>query len=85
MKKELNTTFIYILSITGLLCCCFGGLGFLLSGPAYLVAHNRVKNASENPDNYEGNINAMNTRRLHLVVKLITWKFESSRAHFVIY
>mgnify|MGYP000951890547 CR=1 FL=1 len=56
MKKELNTTFIYILSITGLLCCCFGGLGFLLSGPAYLVAHNKVKDATQNPDNYEGNI-----------------------------
>ena len=49
MKKQLNTTLIYVLSILGLLCCCFGGLGFLLSGPAYLMAHNKVKDASENP------------------------------------
>ena len=71
MKKQLNTTLIYVLSISGLLCCCFGGLGFLLSGPAYLVAHNRVKNASENPDNYEGNINAMNTAKTIALVILI--------------
>jgi len=25
MKKQLNTTLIYVLSIFGLLCCCFGG------------------------------------------------------------
>ena len=71
MKKELNTTFIYILSITGLLCCCFGGLGFLVSGPAYLVAHNKVKDATQNPDNYEGNINAMNTAKTIALVILI--------------
>ena len=37
MKKQLNTTLTYALSIIGLLCCCFGGLGFLLSGPAFLI------------------------------------------------
>ena len=71
MKKQLNTTFIYVLSIIGLLCCCFGGLGFLLSGPAYLVAHNKVKDATQNPDDYEGNINAMNTAKTIALVILI--------------
>ena len=71
MKKQLNTTLIYVLSIIGLLCCCFGGLGFLLSGPAYLIAHNKVKDASQNPDNYEGNINAMNTSKTVALVALI--------------
>lgn len=71
MKKQLNTTLIYILSITGLLCCCFGGLGFLLSGPAFLVAHNKVKDATENPEIYEGNINAMNTAKTIALVILI--------------
>ena len=71
MKKQLNTTLIYILSITGLLCCCFGGLGFLLSGTAFLVAYNKVKDATENPENYEGNINAMNTAKTIALVILI--------------
>ena len=71
MKKQLNTTLIYILSITGLLCCCFGGLGFLMSGPAYLIANKKVKDASENPDNYEGNINAMNTAKTIALIILI--------------
>ncbi|MDA9056404.1 CCC motif membrane protein [Flavobacteriaceae bacterium] len=71
MKKQLNTTLIYVLSIFGFLCCCFGGLGFLLSGPAYLVAHNKVKDASENPDDFEGDINAMNTAKIIALVSLI--------------
>lgn len=71
MKKQLNTTLTYVLSIIGLLCCCFGGLGFLLSGPAYFIAHNKVKDATENPDNYEGNINAMNTAKTIALVVLV--------------
>lgn len=71
MKKSLNTTLIYILSILGLLCCCFGGLGFLLSGPAYLMANKKLKNAQLNPDDYEGNINAMETAKTVALVVLI--------------
>ena len=71
MKKQLNTTLIYVLSIFGFLCCCIFGLGFLLSGPAYLVAHNKVKDASENPDEYEGDLNAMNTAKIIALVSLI--------------
>ncbi len=71
MKKQLNTTLIYVLSIIGLLCCCFGGLGFLLSAPAFMIAHNKVKDATENPDAYEGNLNAMNTAKIVALVALI--------------
>mgnify|MGYP001017841537 CR=1 FL=1 len=71
MKKQLNTSLTYVLSIFGLLCCCFGGLGFLLSGPAYLMAHNKIKDATENPDDFEGNLNAMNTAKTIALVILI--------------
>lgn len=71
MKKSLNTTLIYILSILGLLCCCFGGLGFLLSGPAYLMANKKLKDAQLNPEDYEGNINAMETAKTVALVVLI--------------
>jgi hypothetical protein len=71
MKKQLNTTIIYVLSIVGLLCCCFGGLGFLMSGPAYLIANKKVRDASENPDDYDGNLNAMNTAKIVALVSLI--------------
>ena len=71
MKKQLNTTLIYVLSIFGLLCCCFGGLGFLVSGPAYLIANKKIKSAIENPDDYEGNINAMNTAKTISLIILI--------------
>jgi len=71
MKKSLNTTLVYILSIIGLLCCCFGGLGFLLSGPAYLMANKKLKDAQLNPDDYEGNINAMETAKTVALIVLI--------------
>ncbi len=72
MKKNLNTTLIYVLSILGLLCCCLGGIGLFLAGPAYFMASNKVKDAQLNPDNYEGDINAMNTSRtVALVITII--------------
>lgn len=71
MKKSLNTTLVYILSIIGLLCCCFWGLGVLFSGPAYLTANKKLKDAQLNPDDYEGNINAMKTAKTVALVILI--------------
>lgn len=71
MKKQLNTTLTYILSIIGLLCCCFGGLGFLLSGPAFLIANNKLKDATQNPDDYEGSFKAMNTAKIIALIILI--------------
>ncbi len=71
MKKTLNTTIIYVLSIIGLLCCCFGGLGFLLSGPAYFMASSKIKAAEQNPDDYEGDISAMKTAKTVALVVLI--------------
>ena len=71
MKKSLNTTLVYLLSIIGLLCCCFGGLGILLSGPAYLIANKKVKDAQLNLEDYEGSLNAMQTAKTVALIVLI--------------
>ena len=71
MKKSLNTNLIYVLSITGFVCCCFAGLGFLFSGPAYFIAQNKIKGAQLNPDDYEGNLNAMQTAKTVALIVLI--------------
>lgn len=72
MKKKLNPTLTYVLSIVGLFCCCFGGLGLLLSAPAYFIANNKIKDAQLNPDDYEGDTNAMNTAKIvALVITII--------------
>lgn len=71
MKKQLNTTPIYVLSIFGLLCCCFGGLGFILSIPAYFMASSKVKAAELNPEDYEGDIQAMKTAKTVALVIMI--------------
>ena len=72
MKKQLNPTLIYVLSILGLLCCCLGGLGVFLAAPAYFIANNKIKNAQLYPDEYEGNIKSMNTAKIiALVVTII--------------
>ncbi len=71
MKKQLNTTLIYILTIFGLLCCCLGGLGVFLAGPAYYIANNKLKDAQLNPDDYEGDFKAMNTAKTFALVVTI--------------
>ncbi|WP_290700645.1 CCC motif membrane protein [Lacinutrix sp.] len=72
MKKQLNPTLVYVLSIIGLLCCCFGGLGIFLSAPAYFVANGKIKDAQLNPNDYEGNTKKMETAKLiALIVSII--------------
>lgn len=70
-KQQLNTTTIYILAIVGLLCCCFGGLGFIPSGIAYIMANNKLKEVQANPENYD-NISAMQTAKtVALIITII--------------
>jgi hypothetical protein len=69
MKKQLNTTLIYILSIAGFICCCFGGA--VLSIPAYFMAAKKVKDAELNPDEYEGDLKAMKTAKLVAMISAI--------------
>ena len=69
-KQKLSTTTIYILSLVSILCCCFGGLGAILSGIAYYLAHSKLKEASLNPEEYE-NIDGMKTAKIVALVALI--------------
>lgn len=71
MKKQLNPTVVYILSILGLLCCCAMGLGVLFAAPAYFIANSTIKNAQLNPDDYEGDIKPMQTAKIVAIVILI--------------
>ncbi|TYB73129.1 hypothetical protein ES677_05825 [Bizionia gelidisalsuginis] len=68
MKKELKPTLVYVLSIFSILCCCFGGLGVLLAAPAYYIANKKIKDAQLHPEEYEGNINTMNTAKIIALV-----------------
>lgn len=64
-KQNLNPTLVYVLAILGLLCCCFGGLGFILAGIAFFIAHNKLKQVEDNPENYEPDgVKAMNTAKI---------------------
>ncbi len=68
-KKQLNPTLVYILSILGFVCCCLGGA--ILSVPAYFIAHNKVKDAELNPDDYEGDLKAMKTAKTVALISAI--------------
>ncbi|WP_299113846.1 CCC motif membrane protein [uncultured Winogradskyella sp.] len=72
-QQKLNPAMVYVLSIVGLLCCCFGGLGVFLSGPAFFMAKNGLKKASENPDDYDQtSVNSMNTAKIvALIITII--------------
>jgi hypothetical protein len=69
MEKKLNSTIVYVLSILGFLCCCFGGLGFILAGIAFYIAHTKLKEAYDDPENYE-KIEGMKTAKIVALVVL---------------
>ena len=46
-------------------------MGFILAGIAFFIAQSKIKDASLNPDDYEGSINAMNTAKVVALVVLI--------------
>ena len=71
-KQKLNPTIVYVLAIVGLLCCCFAGSGFILSGIAFFIAHNKLKQVQANPDDYEvSSVKAMNTAKTVALIILI--------------
>ncbi|WP_445733701.1 CCC motif membrane protein [Mariniflexile sp.] len=70
--QKLNPTLVYVLAILGLLCCCFGGLGFILAGIAFLMANSKMNAVKANPENYEASsVKAMNTAKTVALVILI--------------
>jgi hypothetical protein len=71
-QQRLNPTVVYVLAIIGLLCCCFGGLGIFLAGPAFLIAQNNLKKVAENPEDYDqSSVKAMSTAKTVALVILI--------------
>jgi Trk-type K+ transport system membrane component len=71
-QQKLNPTLVYVLAILGLLCCCFGGLGFILAGIAFFIAQSKLKEAKLNPENFEpSSIKAMDTAKIVALVILI--------------
>lgn len=69
-KQKLNPTIVYILAILGLLCCCFGGLGFIPAGIAFFIANSKLKEAQANPEEFD-NVSAMKTAKTVALIILI--------------
>lgn len=70
--KKLNTTTVYVLSVLSFLCCCFWGIGFIFSGIAYYMAHSKLIEVRNDPDNFEPNsVRNMQTARTFALVVLI--------------
>ena len=70
MKEKLNPVVVYILSATGILCCCLGGLGAIPAAIGYFIANGKLKNAAVEPERYEG-AQAMKTAKIIALVALI--------------
>lgn len=71
-QQKLNPTIVYVLAILGLLCCCFGGLGFILAGIAFFIANSKLKEAQINSENYvQTSVKSMNTAKIVALVILI--------------
>ena len=71
-KQKLNPTLVYVLAIIGLICCCIGGIGFILSGIAFYIAYSKLEKVKANPEDYEtSSVKAMNTAKIVAMVILI--------------
>ena len=71
-QQKLNPTLVYVLAILGFLCCCIGGLGFILAGIALIIAISKLNAVKLNPENYDVNsVKAMNTAKIVALVILI--------------
>ncbi|WP_438968779.1 CCC motif membrane protein [Nonlabens sp.] len=66
--QKLNTTLVYILSIIGFICCCFG-IGWIPSLIGLLVANSELKKGKNNTDLYV-NINAMKSAKVVAIIAL---------------
>jgi hypothetical protein len=67
--QKLNTTLVYLLSVVGLICCCFG-IGWIPSLIALFIANSEIKKARINPEEYT-NLKAMNSAKIVAIVALI--------------
>ena len=71
-QERLNSALVYVLAILGLLCCCIGGIGFVLAGAAFFIAQTQIKKAVANPEAYDlQSVKAMGTAKTVALVILI--------------
>ncbi|ARN76875.1 hypothetical protein BST97_02030 [Nonlabens spongiae] len=70
--QKLNTTAVYVLSILGILCCCFWGIGFVLSIIAFVIATSELKKYAANPEEYSNGKAMKNARTLAIVAMVIS-------------
>ena len=69
-KQKLNTTPIYILSVLGLLCCCFLGFGIIPSTISLFLSNKQYQKAIADYENYD-NIKSMKTARIISLIVFI--------------
>ncbi len=70
--QKLNTTAVYVLSILGILCCCFWGIGFVLSIIAFVIATSELKKYAANPEEYSNGKAMKNAKTLAIVAMVIS-------------
>ncbi len=71
-QQKLNPTLVYVLAILGLLCCCFGGFGFILAGTAFFIAYSKLNQVKLNPENFDtSSVKAMDTAKTVALVILV--------------
>lgn len=71
VQKLQYQTLIYVLAISGLLCCCIAGSGMLPAGIAYYIAHSELKKYTQNPDTYDNQDSIYTGKIIALIVFII--------------
>lgn len=68
MKTRLFSTPIFTLSLISLITACFGGVGIIFSVIAYFKAHQKIKQAQQNPLGFTGSLNTMKLGKTAAIV-----------------
>ena len=68
MKTRLFSTPIFTLSLISLITACFGGIGIIFSVTAYIKAHQKIKQAQQNPLGFTGSLNTMKLGKTAAIV-----------------
>ncbi|MDG1793311.1 MAG: hypothetical protein P8H44_02050 [Flavobacteriaceae bacterium] len=71
MKTPLFSTPVFILCFVSLISACFGGVGLIFSVTGLYIAHQKIKQAQQNPLGYTGSLNTMKLAKIAVFISSI--------------
>ena len=92
MKTPLVSTPVFVLCFVSLISACFGGIGLIFSVTGLYIAHQKIRQAQQNPLGFTGSLSTMKLAKIAVLISLIVnllyfifsiiWIYENSFQEF---